>query len=471
MNSGPSLFIATRSLLGRGSARRKASKPQDAAIKGERKLHGSGGGMAGAILGIGISLVPLILVLVVSDGMIEGITQRYMETKTYHMQVSAPDRMSASEAEAGLAAIESLPGVEAAYLEKNGGGIAVSAVATNAVVIRAVDPGYFADQGTERYLRVVEGQAIPEGRRDIVLGSSLASILRVKTGDSLTIITPSQGQEGSPEYGSDYSGIIPSGYTPKLSFFKVAGIVSAGYRDLDALWAFVSPEAGGRLLDYSSAYSFFGIKVTEPYSNSMGGLKARIGDALLPLYPDWFSPYLVRTWPEIERSLYRSFGTTKSMLLFIMAIALVVAALNLGSSLSTFVIEHSMDIAVLRSMGASDSLIRRIFVGAGSITGSVGTLLGLFLGLLISWNVNPLIQGLEWLANLVDGFVALISGQPSIPLKLLDPAYYLDTIPVSINFGQIALIAALSLALSLVVSLIPARKASRISVQELIRKS
>ncbi|HCO49045.1 MAG TPA: hypothetical protein DIT55_06345, partial [Spirochaetaceae bacterium] len=143
--------------------------------------------MAGAILGIGISLVPLVLVLVVSDGMIEGITQRYMETKTYHMQVSAPDRMSASEAEAGLAAIESLPGVEAAYLEKNGGGIAVSAVATNAVVIRAVDPGYFADQGTERYLRVVEGQAIPEGRRDIVLGSSLASILRVKTGDSLTI--------------------------------------------------------------------------------------------------------------------------------------------------------------------------------------------------------------------------------------------------------------------------------------------
>ena len=55
--------------------------------------------------------------------------------------------------------------------------------------------------------------------------------------------------------------------------------------------------------------------------------------------------------------------------------------------------------------------------------------------------------------------------------ELLDPAYYLDTIPVSIDFGQIALIAALSLALSLVVSLIPARKASRISVQELIRKS
>jgi lipoprotein-releasing system permease protein len=130
-----------------------------------------------------------------------------------------------------------------------------------------------------------------------------------------------------------------------------------------------------------------------------------------------------------------------------------------------------MDIAVLRAMGATDSLIRRIFVGAGFITGSIGTLLGLLLGLLISWNVNPLIVGVEWFANMADSFVAFVRGQPSIPLKLLDPAYYLEKIPVSIDFRQIALIAALSLALSLVASLIPARKASRISVQELIRKS
>ena len=454
MNLRPSLFIAARSLLGRSATGK------------QRRLPGSRGGMAGAILGIGISLVPLILVLIVSDGMIEGITQRYMETKTFHLQVSAHDGMSAGEAKPGLEAIVSLPGVEAAYFEKNGGGIAVSAAATNAVLIRAVDPAFFADRGTERYLRLLEGKAVPESRRDIVLGASLASILRVKTGDSITIITPSQDQGDAPEYGSGYSG-----YTPRLSFFKVAGIVSAGYRDLDALWAFVSPEAGGRVLDYSSAYSFFGVKVAEPYSNGIGSLKEGISDVFLPLYPDWFDPYLVRTWPEIERALYRSFGTTKSMLLFIMGIALVVAALNLSSSLSTFVIEHSMDIAVLRGMGATDSLIRRVFVGAGFITGSIGTLLGLLLGLLISWNVNPLIAGVEWFANLVDSLVAFVRGQPSIPLKLLDPAYYLENIPVTIDFRQIALIAALSLALSLVASLIPAVKASKISVQELIRKS
>jgi len=445
MTFGASFFIAARSLLGRKRT----------------------GGMAGAILGIGISLVPIVLVLIVSDGMIEGITRRYMETKTYHLQVAAPDSMAGSDAEKGRVALSAVPGVQAAYIEKNGSGVVVSAEASNAVMLRSVSPEFFVDPGVSQYLRLIEGKARPEGKRDIVLGSSLASVLHVKLGDSLTVITPNQQNEFTAGgIGADFSG-----YAPRLSFFKVTGIVSAGYRDLDALWAFISPEAGERLLNYPSSYSFFGIKVADPYSNSLGSIKESVSGAMESLYPDWFDPYLTRTWPEVERSLYRSFGTTKSMLLFIMGIALVVAAVNLGSSLSTFVVEHSMDIAVLRGMGATDSAIRQIFVGAGFITGGLGTILGILAGLILSLNVNFLISGIEWIANIFDSGLAYIKGQPSVALKLLDPEYYLEKIPISIDFAQIALIAALSIALSAVVSLIPARKASRISVQELIRKS
>ncbi|MFA6366801.1 MAG: FtsX-like permease family protein [Candidatus Hydrogenedentales bacterium] len=466
MTFGAYFFIAARSLLGRrlgGGAQR--AQPGAAARK-KSESRGWTGGMAGAILGIGISLVPIVLVLIVSDGMIEGITRRYMETKTYHLQVAAPDRIAGSDAEKGRASLSAVPGVQAAYIEKNGSGVVVSAEASNAVMLRSVSPEFFADQGVIRYLRLIEGKARPEGKRDIVLGSSLASVLHVKPGDSLTVITPNQESESAASVGADFSG-----YAPRLSFFKVTGIVSAGYRDLDALWAFISPEAGERLLNYPSSYSFFGIKVADPYSNGLGSIQESVSSAMESLYPDWFDPYLTRTWPEVERSLYRSFGTTKSMLLFIMGIALVVAAVNLGSSLSTFVVEHSMDIAVLRSMGATDSAVRQIFVGAGFITGSLGTFLGIIVGLCLSLNVNFLISGIEWIANIFDSGLAFIKGQPSVALRLLDPEYYLEKIPVSIDFGQIALIAALSIALSAVVSLIPARKASRISVQELIRKS
>ncbi len=472
MRIGSPLFIAARSLLGR-------PKRRDG---GNLARPGPSGGMGGAILGIGISLIPLILVLIVSDGMIEGITSRYMETKTFHLQVAAPDFLARSEAQKGIEALRKTKGVAAAWFEKDGSGVAVSAKASSAIAMRSIEPSFFADPGTANYLRLASGRMVPEGRREIVLGTALAQTLKVKPGDMITVITPSyqapgegSGGDGSsqqnPSAAQAYAGSDLAAFSPKLTFFRIVGTVSAGYRDLDGLWAFISPEAGESLLAYPSASSFFGLKTAAPFSNSLGEVKEAVSASLSPLYSEWYDPYLARTWPEIERSLYRSFGTTKSMLLFIMGIALLVAAINLGSSLSTFVVERSMDIAILRGAGATDATIRRIFAGAGLITGGLGTLLGVGVGILLAWNVNGLIAALEWLINLVDAGFAFIRGQSSVPLRLLDPGYYLERIPVAINFGQVALVAALSIALSAVASLIPAYKASRISVQELIRKS
>lgn len=466
MNSGPAFFIAARSLFGRRKKSFSKELQSPGTFRKKRKLLASTGGMAGAILGIGVSIVPLVLVLIVSDGMIQGITRRYMETKTYHIQVALPDRMRPEKIQEGLASVKSVEGVRAAFLERDGSAVAVSATASHAVLLRSVDEEFFLDPGARQYLKLVQGEVVPKGSRGIVLGSSLASSLKLGVGDSLTLITPSESAGASGGETSNFPG-----YSPRLSFFKVTGIVSAGYRDLDALWAFISPDAGERILTYSSVYSFLGIKVADPYSNGIGRNKEGIVKSLNLIYPDWFDSYLVRTWPEIEKSLYKSFGTTKTLLLFIMGLALIVAAVNLGSALSTFVAEHSMDIAILRSMGAEDSLIRNVFVGAGFITGALGTFFGLFAGLAVSWNINAVIGLIERLANILDSVAAFFMGRPAIPLKLLDPEYYLETIPVMVNYRQILIIAVLSMALSVIVSLLPARKASGVSVQELIRKS
>jgi lipoprotein-releasing system permease protein len=461
MSPSPLIFVAARSLLGRKSAK-KAAKNGKRGF--ERRLSPSQG-LMGAILGIGISLVPLLLVLVVSDGMIEGITRRYIETKTYHIQVAVPDDFGAGDAAPGIAAAKAIPGIVSASLETYGSAVAVSASGSGAVMIRAVDPEFFLDPGTKAYLDSLEGNLIPRGSRDIVLGSALASKLKLSVGDQLTIITPNQAAEESAASGGF------AGYRPRLSFFRVVGIASAGYRDLDAIWAFISPAAGERLLLYSSCYSFIGVKVADPYSNSLGEIRKSLSDSLDQLYPLWFDSYLARSWPEVERSLYASFGTTKTTLLFIMGIALLIAAINLGSSLSTFVVERSMDIAVLRSFGATDRAIRTIFVGAGVLTGSLGTLIGLAAGLLVALNVNALIQALEWLLNVGSSGFALLTGRQTLALKLLDPEYYLETIPVAININQVLSIVLLCVLLSAVVSLLPARKAVRVSVQTLIRKS
>lgn len=458
MKESPSFFVMSRLLKGKGAACAESSKIRSS-------------GMRGAILGIGISLIPIVLVLIVSNGMIQGITNRYMETKTYHLQIALPSGLDELSVRKGREALFALRGVRGAFLETDGTGVAASAARTKAVLLRAIDPGYFNDSGTASYLKVLAGSAAPEGNKSIVLGESLASELHLGVGDSVTIITPSGGSAAALREVESTKAAPLAAYNPKLSIFKVTGIVSAGYRDMDASWAFVSPEAGKRILAADASVSFFGIKTDSPFSNALGAVRQSAVEAFAPLYPDWFEGRLIRTWPEIESNLYHSFGTTKSLLMLIMGIALLIAAVNLGSALSTFVAEHRKDIAVLRSGGATDASIRHIFLQSGLITGSIGTVFGLLAGLLVAVNVNAVIAGIEWVINLFGQLTAALRGRPFVSLTLLDPSYYLERIPIVVNAGEILAIGGLSILLCIVCSLIPAKKATRISVQELLRKS
>lgn len=433
---------------------------------GGRKPGHQGSGLGGAILGIGISLVPLLLVLLVSDGMIQGITKRYMETKSYHVQVALPDEFSQQEAQPGLEEINALPGVIGSFLESNGSAIIVSAKASHATLVRGVSPEFYTDPGTMEYLESIRGEESPRNNHSIILGSSLATNLGVDIGDQVTIVSAGI----NPDLLSSTADGMQS-MSPRLSFFRVTGIVGAGYRDLDSLWSFVTLEAAQRVLPSEISYEFVGIKVEKPFSNSLGELATGITAALNPIYPNWFEPRLVRTWTEIERNLYRSFATTKSMLLYIMGIALIVAAINLGSALSTFVTERNMEIAVLRSMGAGDALVRTIFLGAGLLTGGAGTILGIVLGLILAANVNGIIAAVEWVLNGAVALLSMMRGQPFRSLELLDPGYYLVKIPVSPDYLQISVIAILSIALCVVASIVPATRATRISVQTLVRKT
>jgi len=403
--------------------------------------------------------------------MIQGITNRYMETKTYHMQIALPAGLDELSVQKGREALLALPGVRGAFLETDGTGVAASAARTKAVLLRAIDPGYFQDGGTMSYLKVLAGSATPEGNKSIVLGESLAGELHLNVGDSVTIITPSNGSATALREAESAKIAPLASYNPKLSIFKVTGIVSAGYRDMDASWAFVSPEAGKRALATDASVSFFGVKTNDPFSNALGAVRQSAAEAFTPLYPDWFEGRLIRTWPEIESNLYHSFGTTKSLLMFIMGIALLIAAINLGSALSTFVAEHRKDIAILRSGGATDSLIRRIFLQSGLITGSMGTAFGLSAGLLVSVNVNAVIAGIEWVINFFGQLAATMRGRPFVSLKLLDPSYYLERIPIVVNADEILAIGGLSVLLCIICSLVPAQKATKVSVQELLRKS
>jgi lipoprotein-releasing system permease protein len=155
-----------------------------------------------------------------------------------------------------------------------------------------------------------------------------------------------------------------------------------------------------------------------------------------------------------------------------MAIAVAVAAVNVGSALSMLVVERKQDIAILKATGASPGFIGIVFLSAGLFTGGLGAAMGIFAGSLLAWRINDIIGLAETAVNAIAALVAGISGSP-IPaagFRLLDPSYYLSSIPVDLKPGSLGLVAILSLVLSAAVSLLPARKAARLSPLEIVRK-
>jgi lipoprotein-releasing system permease protein len=439
---GPALMVAGRCLLG---------APTDGSPRGSAR---GGRYLRGAVAGVALSLVPLVVVLVVADGMIEGITARYIEVGTYHLQAQSFGAPSADELSAAAASALAVPGAKAAFRETQGYGVALLGSRTAGAAIRAVDQSFLDDPGVRRYLVAKDGEARLDSSNEILLGYYLARSLGAKVGDAVSLVTERRSRFGTG-----------SALAPKVSVFRVRGIVSAGYRELDALWAFVSQKAGTRILDPDASRSIVGVKVEDPYGDLEGARRALA--ASLP--QEW----TVATWPDVERNVFKSFSTTRALLLLVMALAVAVAAVNVASAVVMLALERRRDIAILKSAGASPRFIAAVLSLAGLGTGGLGTIIGLALGTLAAWRVNDLVAGAEFAVNLASRLGAALAASPSAPaaIRLLDPAYYLERIPVHFRPLEIAMVGALSIGLCLLAALIPALRASRQPPLEIFRKT
>ena len=441
MRAGPIFFLALRNILGRKSDERDLAR---------RTLRG-------AVLSVAVSMVPLIVTLVVADGMIEGITSRYIELSSYHIQCVPYRGQGEGSIGDALEALGRVPGVRGAWAETQAVGVAFAKGARGGAVVRAVDPGFLEDGGTRAYLSVLAGEASLSAPNDVLLGSELARDLAARAGDTVNLISV-RSRRGD--------AVIP-----RVSIFRVRGIVSSGYRDLDSRWFLVPRASSGRFLSAETSRTVLGVKVDNPF-DSLDPVLTRIRAAL----PEGWGVY---PWSETERNLYESFRTTRYLLLLIMGLTVAVAAVNISSALVTLVTERSYEIAILKSLGAAPADIGRVFIAGGLILGSAGSVLGTLLGTLAAVHVNELISGLERVLA-ASAFVfhrlavpflgAAARAAPAPVVKILNPDYYLETIPVSLDFRALAGILTVSLVLSYLASLLPARKAAELPPLEILRR-
>ena len=435
-------FLAFRNILGRKSDERDLAR---------RTLHG-------AVLSVAVSMIPLVVTLVVSDGMINGITSRYVELSSYHLQCVPYFVRTECELASAAESLRKIPGVRGAWPETQAVGIAFAKGVRSGAMVRAVDPGFLEDPGTREYLSLAEGEAKFSGPNDVLLGSELARDLNASVGDTVSLISVRSRRGDS---------IIP-----RVTVFRVRGIVSSGYRDLDARWFIVPRYASARYLTPETSRTILGVKVEDPYTSLSGVMD----NARISLSDGWG----VYSWSETEKNLYESFRTTRYLLLLIMGLTVAVAAVNISSALITLVMERSREIAILKSLGASPADISKVFLTGGMLLGFAGSLLGIVLGTAAAVNINALITGLERALGALEGVFNLlaypfVSGgakaayAPAV-VRLLNPDYYLEKIPVVLDFWTLAGILAASLFLSYLASLLPARKAAALRPLEILRK-
>jgi lipoprotein-releasing system permease protein len=420
MKSRTCFFIAVRYLLGRA--------------------HEGGRYLRGAATGIAVSLVPIIITLIVADGMIRGIIDRYLELGTGHLQVFSfidPEGL-----EGTVEKIRGFEGVRGVWPEKRGTGVLVGKKGRTGASIRAIEPSFWSDKGSVGYLKVAAGAARPETDKEMLLGESLAVSIGAEVGDTVRLMTLKTGNSGRN--------------IPQITAFTVSGIVSSGYHELDALWCIISYEGGMRIFSDELSSSSLIVKIDDPYSGA--------DSAKWSLYSGMGSGFSVYTWEEVMICQFSSYESTRQLLLFIMALIVIVAAVNVSSATSMLVIERQRDIAVLKVTGASVEGISGIFLWGSFLTGLCGAVIGIAIGLLLGNYINSVIHSLEKILSFFSGLAG--GGR----IMILDPGFYLETIPIVIDWLAVFLIGCFTIACSVLASLIPAHRAGRLKPMDLLRK-
>ena len=411
----------------------------------------------GAVLCIGLSIVPLVVVTSITNGMIDGMTQRIIGLSSSHIQAYvAPNISRVKTAEAFIDYAEEcgeVRGVTGVYPEIEISAIAAGKNGRSGIELRAIQKDIFKNNKSFATLFEVCGGELNtfinpsenEKRAPAVIGKKLAEELELKAGDAFRVITTrTVGDDGK--------------IVPKLTSFTVAAIVSSGYQELDQFWVFIPIEAAYSSLSMESASYNVMFETEDAFSPNLVAIQKRIGER--------FGRYAnVYRWDQIHTAEFENFSSTKVMLVFVMMLIVLVATVNISSAIVMLVMERQKEIAILKSIGAKPDGITFAFLLAALSCGAGGLVIGLPIGIILTVFSNQIVHGLEKIVNI---FSAMGGGGE---VHLMDPAYYLSEIPVEIPVNQVILIAVAVLLLSVLVSYLPSRKAGREKPLDILRKN
>jgi len=297
------------------------------------------------------------------------------------------------------------------------------------VVLRGVEPSRekdvsllqrsFSEGGWEPKKRLGEKEAPPP----LVLGEELAKNMNVWTGDDVVLV--------SPKSIATAIGIIP-----KMKRFRVSGLIKTGYYEFDNGMGYALAEDASEFLGLGGAFTGMEVRLHDMQQAPRAARRLTVLAGF---------PYVVKTFADMNRTLYAALKLEKFVMFLILTLIVFVAALNIASNLILLSVEKLRDIGIMRAMGATPGVIRRIFLLEGFLIGTTGIALGIALGLALCWAISTF--------NLVE---------------LPGDIYYITRVPVAVKLSDITAIVLGSYALCFLATLYPARRASSVSPVEAI---
>jgi lipoprotein-releasing system permease protein len=382
-----------------------------------------------SIAGVTLGVTALIVVIAVMAGFESDLKSRILSVESHILVLRHGGAMEYSAHT--LKAINQIEGVDSSMPYIFTQVMLRSSAGISGAVLRGIDPSsagkVIASLPAEKLL---PKQDPPEDNitsteiPGIILGKELAKSLRVIKGDIIYVISP--------------KGMVsPVGHIPSMKRFRIVDLFESGMYEFDGSFAFINLFEAQKILRLKNAITGIDVRVDDVYQ------AARIKQAIVDKlgFPFW-----ARDWMQMNHNLFSALKLEKTVMFIILTLIVLVAAFNIASSLIMMVMQKTRDIAILKTMGATDSSIRKIFVFKGILVGSIGTFLGVVLG---------------------SGLCYLLKRYKFIDLP--SDVYYITTLPVQLEALDVFLIASAAMVICFIATIYPAHHASKLNPVDAIR--
>lgn len=387
-----------------------------------------------SMVGIGLGVAALIVVLSVMNGFQEELRSRILGVAS-HLQITGANNLLSdwqtvsSKVQAAKHVTGTAPYIMAQGMLSNG-------QAVQGAIVRGVLPNEESKvSDLAEHMRAGQLANLKAGEFGIVLGAELAQSLGVILGDKVVLMAP-QGQ------------FTPTGVVPRIKQFTVVGLFQVGMYEYDAGLALINIDDAAKLYRMGDNVSGVRLKLDDLF------LAPRISHDLAVVLSEESQSLFLTDWTQEHANFFRAIQMEKRVMFIILALIVAVAAFNIVSTLVMAVTDKRADIAIMRTFGASPSSIMAIFIVQGALIGLIGTVVGAFFGVLIALNISTIVPFIEHLFNVQ---------------FLAKDIYYISELPSHLLWGDVVTIVVLSFFLSLIATLYPSWKASKMNPAEALR--